>query len=65
MTVISIKKKQHGFIPRKMKRGTQCHLKYKVPNDNLKQKLFLFYFQKIKKRNSHARDSGKTYKRIY
>ena len=48
-----------------MKRGTQCHLKYKVPNDNLKQKLFLFYFQKIKKRNSHARDSGKTYKRIY
>lgn len=48
-----------------MKRGTQFHLKYKVPNDNLKQKLFMFYFQKTKKRNSHGRDSGKTYKRIY
>ena len=48
-----------------MKRGIQFHLKYKVPNSDLKQKLLMFYFQKIRKRNSHGRDFGKTYKRIY
>lgn len=49
------------------KKETSMHLKCKVLNGDLKQKLFMFYFQNVKKkkkkRNSHGRDFGEIYER--